>query len=105
MSERHFFSQPWLGFYLSDRCNPNLPNPSWSAHPLTFTDACFEAVSGLTTTGATALKNLDAAPRGLLLWRAMLQWMGGIGIVIVAMTILPILKIGGMQLFRRIRTV
>jgi trk system potassium uptake protein TrkH len=66
----------------------------------TFTDAFFEAISGLTTTGATVLDNLQYAPPGILLWRALLQWLGGIGIVVMALTILPALKIGGMQLFR-----
>lgn len=70
-----------------------------SAAP-TFTDAFFEAISGLTTTGATVFKDLDYAPPGILLWRALLQWLGGIGIVVMALTILPALKIGGMQLFR-----
>jgi len=66
----------------------------------TVTDAVFEAISGLTTTGATVFNNLDYAPPGILLWRALLQWLGGIGIVVMAMTILPALKIGGIQLFR-----
>jgi trk system potassium uptake protein TrkH len=73
---------------------------SWSGQTLSFIDACFEAVSGLTTTGGTTLIALDDAPRGLLLWRAMLQWIGGIGIIVMALSILPILRIGGMQLFR-----
>ena len=60
----------------------------------------FEAMSGLTTTGATVFSDLDTAPRGMLLWRAMLQWFGGVGIVVVAMVFLPMLKIGGMQFFR-----
>ncbi|MBN9466311.1 TrkH family potassium uptake protein [Brevundimonas sp.] len=63
-------------------------------------DAIFEAVSGITTTGATVLSDLDSAPPGLLLWRALLQWMGGIGIIATAIAILPALGIGGMQLFR-----
>ena len=63
-------------------------------------DACFEAVSSLTTTGATLLKNVDTIPRGILLWRSLLQWLGGIGIVVMAMTVFPTLRIGGMQLFR-----
>ena len=67
---------------------------------ITYTDTFFEAMSGLTTTGATVLEGLDTAPRGLLLWRAMLQWFGGVGIVVVAMVFLPALKIGGMQFFR-----
>ena len=65
-----------------------------------YTTAFFEAMSGLTTTGATAFENLDEADRGMLLWRAMLQWFGGVGIVVVAMVFLPVLKIGGMQFFR-----
>ncbi len=63
-------------------------------------DAVFEAVSGITTTGATVISGLDDAPPGLLLWRALLQWMGGIGIIATAIAILPALGIGGMQLFR-----
>jgi trk system potassium uptake protein TrkH len=77
----------------------SLPFILSSAAP-TFTDALFEAISGLTTTGATVFRNLDYAPPGILLWRGLLQWLGGIGIVVMAMTILPALKIGGMQLFR-----
>lgn len=60
----------------------------------------FEAVSGITTTGATVISGLDDAPPGMLLWRALLQWMGGIGIIATAIAILPALGIGGMQLFR-----
>ena len=66
---------------------------------MSFTDAVFESVSGLTTTGATVLSHIDDAPKGFLLWRSMIQWIGGIGIVILAITLLPILRIGGMQLF------
>lgn len=65
-----------------------------------FTDAFFEAMAGITTTGATVLTGLDHLPPGLLLWRAILQWLGGIGIIVMAMAVLPMLKIGGMQLFR-----
>ena len=64
------------------------------------TDAFFEAMSGLTTTGSTVFVGLDDLPRGLLLWRGTLQWLGGIGIVVVAMVFLPELKVGGMQIFR-----
>jgi trk system potassium uptake protein TrkH len=64
------------------------------------TDAVFEAVSGLTTTGATVVVGLDDAPPGILLWRALLQWLGGIGIIATALAILPALGVGGMQLFR-----
>ncbi len=63
-------------------------------------DAYFEAMSGLTTTGATVFTGLDSLPRGLLLWRSMLQWFGGIGIIVVAMVFLPELRVGGMQVFR-----
>ncbi|MCP5038185.1 MAG: TrkH family potassium uptake protein [Rhodobacteraceae bacterium] len=63
-------------------------------------DAVFEAMSGLTTTGATVLTGLDDLPEGLLLWRSMLQWFGGVGIIVVAMVFLPELRIGGMQIFR-----
>lgn len=67
---------------------------------LDLTDALFEATSGITTTGATVLTGLDDMPKGILLWRAMLQWIGGIGIIVTAMAILPMLGVGGMQLFR-----
>lgn len=66
----------------------------------TITDAYFEAMSGLTTTGSTVLTGLDDLPSGLLLWRSMLQWFGGIGIIVVAMAFLPELRVGGMQIFR-----
>ncbi|MCX7559304.1 TrkH family potassium uptake protein [Sulfitobacter sp. F26204] len=65
-----------------------------------FTDAFFEAMSGMTTTGATVLSGLEALPKGLLLWRGILQWLGGIGIIVVAMVFLPELKVGGMQIFK-----
>ncbi|MEQ9040476.1 MAG: TrkH family potassium uptake protein [Silicimonas sp.] len=64
------------------------------------TDAYFEAMSGLTTTGSTVFTGLDNLPAGLLLWRSMLQWFGGIGIIVVAMAFLPELRVGGMQIFR-----
>jgi trk system potassium uptake protein TrkH len=62
-------------------------------------DALFESVSGITTTGATVIKDIDILPKGILIWRSLLQWLGGIGIVIIALIILPFLRIGGMQLF------
>ena len=67
---------------------------------VSFTDALFEAVSGLTTTGSTVLTGLDDMPRGLLLWRSTIQWLGGIGIIAMSLLILPFLRIGGMQFFR-----
>ena len=67
---------------------------------LGFTDALFEATSGLTTTGSTVIVGLDDLPRGTLLWRGLLNWMGGIGIVLMAIILLPVLNVGGMQLLR-----
>ncbi len=67
---------------------------------MTYTDAFFETVSGITTTGSTVMASLDTAPVSLLLWRALLQWMGGIAIVISAIMIIPYLNVAGMQLFR-----
>ena len=65
-----------------------------------FTDAAFESFSGITTTGATVLTGLDALPRSVLFYRAQLQWLGGMGIIVLAVAILPMLGIGGMQLYR-----
>ncbi len=73
---------------------------SYSELEMSFTDAFFEAMSGLTTTGSTVIVGLDEAPPGILLWRAILQWVGGIGIIVMAIAILPMLRVGGMQLFR-----
>lgn len=72
----------------------------YSDFGLDFADAYFEAVSGITTTGSTVISGLDTATPELLLWRAILQWLGGIGIIVFAIAILPMLRIGGMQLFR-----
>ena len=65
-----------------------------------YVDAFFEAMSGLTTTGATVFTDLDTMPKGILLWRGILQWFGGIGIIVVAMVFLPELRVGGMQIFK-----
>ena len=73
---------------------------AFSELKLSFTDSFFEAMSGITTTGSTVIVGLDQAPPGILLWRAILQWLGGIGIIVMAVAILPILQVGGMQLFR-----
>jgi trk system potassium uptake protein TrkH len=67
---------------------------------LSFAQSVFEAVSGLTTTGSTVIAGLDRAPRGILLWRALLQFFGGIGIVAIGLFLFPFLRVGGMQLFR-----
>ena len=76
-----------------------LPFSVASLH-IRYTDAFFEAMSAVTTTGSTVLTGLDDMPSGLLLWRSLLQWMGGVGIIVMAVAILPFLRIGGMQLFR-----
>lgn len=70
------------------------------APSVSYTDAFFEAMSGLTTTGSTVFTGLQYMPKGVLLWRGMLQWFGGVGIVVFAMAFLPMLKVGGMQLFK-----
>lgn len=72
----------------------------YSELDMSFTDSYFEAMSGLTTTGSTVITGLESAPPGILLWRALLQWVGGIGIIVMAIAILPMLRVGGMQLFR-----
>ncbi len=71
-----------------------------STEEFTFSEAFFESMSGITTTGATIISDLDNSPKSILLWRAIMQWLGGIGIVVMAITILPLLKVGGMQLFK-----
>ncbi|MDA9180860.1 TrkH family potassium uptake protein [Pelagibacteraceae bacterium] len=71
-----------------------------SASEFTISEAFFESMSGITTTGATIISDLDNSPKSILLWRAIMQWLGGIGIVVMAITILPLLKVGGMQLFK-----
>ena len=73
---------------------------SGTAAPMSFTDAYFEAISGLTTTGSTVLVGLDALPGSINLWRCFLQWLGGMGILVLAVAILPMLGVGGSQLFR-----
>ncbi len=70
----------------------------YSSSSLSYTDAFFESVSGITTTGSTVISNLDNLSEGILIWRSLLQWFGGIGIIVLAMAILPTLQIGGMQL-------
>ena len=67
---------------------------------LNFIDSFFESMSGITTTGATVIENLDETSKSILIWRAMLQWLGGIGIIVIAIAVFPILKVGGMQLFK-----
>jgi trk system potassium uptake protein TrkH len=76
--------------------------PLWLADvpSMTFTDAVFESMSGLTTTGATVLTGLDALPESILFYRQQLQWFGGMGIIVLAVAVLPMLGVGGMQLMR-----
>jgi len=71
---------------------------------LSFTDAFFESMSGITTTGSTIITNLENAPKSILLWRALLQWLGGIGIIVMAITLMPIMNVGGMLLFKVLNT-
>jgi trk system potassium uptake protein TrkH len=68
--------------------------------PFTFTDAFFESVSGFTTTGASVLTNIEAVSKGLLFWRSFIQWLGGMGIIVLSLAILPFLGVGGMQLYK-----
>ncbi len=77
-----------------------LPLHFYDETAISFTDAMFEAVSGLTTTGATVITGLDGLPKSILYYRQQLQWLGGMGIIVLAVAILPMLGIGGMQLYR-----
>ncbi|MDC3087825.1 TrkH family potassium uptake protein [Candidatus Pelagibacter sp.] len=72
----------------------------FSSIEFSFTNAFFESMSGITTTGSTIISNLENMPRGILFWRAILQWLGGIGIIVMAITLMPIMNVGGMQLFK-----
>ena len=65
-----------------------------------FTDAFFESISGFTTTGASILTDIEKLPKGLLLWRSLTQWIGGMGIIVLSLAILPYLGVGGMSLFK-----
>jgi len=65
-----------------------------------FSDSFFESMSGITTTGSSVIVDLSKTPKSLLLWRAIMQWLGGVGIIVMAITVLPLLKVGGMQLFK-----
>ncbi|WP_206420105.1 TrkH family potassium uptake protein [Minwuia thermotolerans] len=104
-------SRPRQGISLRLRDAFVLTSLAWASLPaaaalpflfygLDYSDAYFEAMSGLTTTGSTVIAGLDTADRGLLFWRSLLQWMGGAGIILMAIMLLPFLRVGGMQLFR-----
>ena len=71
---------------------------------LSMVDAFFESMSGITTTGSTIINNLESTSKSILIWRAILQWLGGIGVIVMAITILPLLNVGGMQLFKKDQT-
>ncbi|MDA0341964.1 MAG: TrkH family potassium uptake protein, partial [Proteobacteria bacterium] len=73
---------------------------AFSELDLSVADAFFESMSGITTTGSTVIAGLDSTPPGILLWRALLQWLGGVGIIVMALAMLPMLSVGGMQLFQ-----
>ena len=90
-----FSSLAWLMVALFGSLPFLLSNQDFS-----LSEAFFESMSGITTTGATIISDLDNSPKSILLWRAIMQWLGGIGIVVMAITILPLLKVGGMQLFK-----
>ena len=66
----------------------------------TYTDAFFETMSGFTTTGSTVLRDIEAVPRGILFWRSLTHWLGGMGIIVLTLAVLPVLGMGGVQLFR-----
>jgi trk system potassium uptake protein TrkH len=83
--------------WLSSAVAGALPLWLWQLSP---TDAFFEAMSGITTTGSTVISGLDSVEPGILLWRALLQWAGGVGFIVTGMALLPMLRVGGMQLFR-----
>ena len=72
----------------------------FSSLELTFTDSFFESMSGITTTGSTIITNLESTPKSILIWRALLQWLGGIGIIVMAITLMPLMNVGGMLLFK-----
>ena len=74
--------------------------PMFLLRHMSYTDAFFETMSGITTTGSTVISDLDDASPGLLIWRSLLQWLGGIGFIAMAVAILPLLRVGGMRLFQ-----
>ena len=76
----------------------------FSSLDLSIVDSFFESMSGITTTGSTVIANLESVPKSILIWRSILQWLGGIGVIVMAITILPLLNVGGMQLFKKDQT-
>ncbi len=90
-----FSTLSWVAIALFGSLPFNLSNLN-----LSVSESFFESMSGITTTGSTVISNLDSSPKSILLWRAIMQWLGGIGIIVMAITVLPLLKVGGMQLFK-----
>ena len=90
-----FSTLAWLGIAIFGSLPFILSNLN-----LSISESFFESMSGITTTGSTVISNLDSAPKSILIWRAIMQWLGGIGIIVMAITVLPLLKVGGMQLFK-----
>ncbi|HNY49470.1 MAG TPA: TrkH family potassium uptake protein [Smithella sp.] len=108
-----FMTRGHHDYYLNHRSGMAIVTMGWIAAGLTatlpylisgaipnFTQAYFESMSGFTTTGASILKNIEALPPAMLLWRAQTQWLGGMGIIVLSIAILPFLGIGGMQLYK-----
>ncbi len=90
-----FGSIPFMVWFLAQRAALS-PDAVW----LAFTDAYFEIMSGFTTTGSTILTDIEALPRGLLFWRSLTHWLGGMGIITLALAIFPAMGVGGYQMFR-----
>ena len=90
-----FSTLAWLGIAIFGSLPFILSNLN-----LSISESFFESMSGITTTGSTVISDLDSAPKSILIWRAIMQWLGGIGIIVMAITVLPLLKVGGMQLFK-----
>ncbi len=101
---RHFSLDPRQIFLLTSLCWITLSAfgalPFMFVENMSFTDAFFETMSGITTTGSTVMTQLHMVDKGILLWRSLLQWLGGIGFIVMAVAILPFLKVGGMRLFQ-----
>jgi trk system potassium uptake protein TrkH len=109
----HFFLRKSKAAYISQREGMAIVAVGWTAvgifgalpfylanGGLSFVDAFFESVSGFTTTGASIISNIEAMPKGLLMWRSFIQWLGGMGIIVLSIAILPFLGVGGMQLYK-----
>jgi len=98
LTHREGFLVVALGWFLAAAFG-SLPYLIYGALP-GFTDAFFESISGFTTTGATVIDHIEGLPHGILLWRSLTQWLGGMGIIILSIAVLPLLGVGGMQLYK-----